>query len=315
MLDARKLRLLREVQARGTIAAVAQALSFSASAVSQQLAQLEREVGTSLLERAGRGVRLTSAGELLARHSEIVVMQLERAASELEAIKHDVSGFLRVATFQTAARALVPFAVAILSEQHPGLRVDVVEEDPVDSLPALAIGDFDFVIGHDYAEVPQTRPANIDFEELLSDRMLLALPVNHELADQTRPISLSSLAGERWAVGLAGTSYEQVVVRACRARGSFDPDIRYHSNDFGTLLAFVAARQAVALVPALASATSDPRIRLLELGKEPIRRSIFTATRNGSSRRPGVVALRRALRRSVERLDGSDSEAVSDAVL
>jgi DNA-binding transcriptional LysR family regulator len=302
MLDARKLRVLVELQARGTIAAVAEALAFSPSAVSQQLAQLEREVGASLLERAGRGVRLTSAGELLAGHTRIILTQLERAEAELESLQHDITGFLRVAAFQTAAIALVPPAVAMLAERHPGLRVEVVEADPVDSLPALAIGDYDFVVAHHYADVPQTRPANLDFEDLLEDRMLLALPAKHELAQSKSLTSFRALAEEHWAVGRAGTAYEQVVVRTCRSRGGFDPDIRYQSNDFGTLLAFVAAGQAVALVPGLASPASGPDVQLTDFREGPLSRTIVTAVRHGSAARPGVMALRAALRRRVQEL-------------
>src|SRR4051794_10596043 len=140
MLNLRRLRLLRELAARGTIGAVAEALSYSPSAVSQQLAQLERDAGVPLLERAGRNVRLTAAAQRLVTHTDALLARLEEAEADLQAAGEQITGTVRAATIQSAGLFLLAPALRGLAERHPALRVEVTDAEPEESLPALARG-------------------------------------------------------------------------------------------------------------------------------------------------------------------------------
>ena len=150
MLDVRRLRLLRELAHRGTIAAVAEALAFTPSAVSQQLSALEREAGLPLLERTGRRVVLTPAGRTLVRHAEAVLEQLERAAAELAHARHGLAGPLRIGSFSSAARTMVPAALLALAQRHPGLEPMLSEIDPADVADAIRAGELDVALIHEY---------------------------------------------------------------------------------------------------------------------------------------------------------------------
>jgi DNA-binding transcriptional LysR family regulator len=154
LIDLQRLRLLRELHRRGTITAVANALSFSPSAVSQQLATLEREAGARLLEPAGRRVRLTAQGELLVEHAKVLLEEMERTESALATSMTDMAGTLRVAAFQTALLSLIPSVLSRLAAEHPQLRVEVTEQEPDAAVSALAAGDFDLVLAEQYPGHP-----------------------------------------------------------------------------------------------------------------------------------------------------------------
>lgn len=176
MFDLHRLRLLRELKHRGTLAAVAAALSYAPSSVSQQLSQLEAEVGVPLLEPAGRRVRLTSQAEILVAHTEAVLERLERAEAEIATSLSDLTGTLRIASFQTAALALVPTALGLLRDLHPQLRVHVTHMEPERALPALLARDFDLVLAEENPGNPHPRPSELEQEDLLDDPLHLALP-------------------------------------------------------------------------------------------------------------------------------------------
>lgn len=176
MLDVRRLRLLRELARRGTIAAVAEALSFSPSAVSQQLSVLEREAGLPLLERTGRRVRLTPAGQNLVRHADAVLELLERADAELAEARGGLAGALRIGSFPTATRAIVPAALAALARRHPGLEPMVSETDPAAVAHALRAGDLDVALIHAYDFVPAPQEPGLAAEPLYREAMYLAAP-------------------------------------------------------------------------------------------------------------------------------------------
>src|ERR687885_1122936 len=223
MYDVRRLRLLRELAARGTVTAVAEALAYTPSAVSQQLAQLERDAGVSLLERAGRGVRLTEAGRRLAGHADAGIARLEAAEADLAGLSDDAAGLLRVACFQTAAVALVLPALEALVDRHPGVRGEVMEAEAEESLPGLRLGDHDVVVAEEYDHAPRRRDSALERSELCRDRMLVALPVGHPLAAREQ-VPLSELAGEPWVTAREGTAFGAMLVRACRSRGGFEPE-------------------------------------------------------------------------------------------
>ncbi|AWS45012.1 LysR family transcriptional regulator [Streptosporangium sp. 'caverna'] len=174
MLDIRRLRLLRELSRRGTITAVAEALAFTPSAVSQQLAVLEREAGVALLERTGRRVVLTAAGIALVGHAEAVLERLERASAELAAARTGLTGTIRIGAFPTATRAILPAAFATLAREHPGLEPMVDEIDPAEVAPRLRAGDLDVALVHEYDFVPAPPDLALDTEDLLEEPMYLA---------------------------------------------------------------------------------------------------------------------------------------------
>lgn len=178
MLDVRRLRLLRELSHRGTIAAVAEALAFTPSAVSQQLAALEREAGVALLARSGRRVTLTPAATALVTHADAVLERLERAEAELAALRGTVSGPLRIGTFPTAARAIVPAALAALAAAHPALDPTVREIDPAGVAAALRGGELDVALVLAYDFVPDPAEPGIHVERLYDEAMHLAVPSN-----------------------------------------------------------------------------------------------------------------------------------------
>jgi DNA-binding transcriptional LysR family regulator len=301
MLDVRRLRLLRELSARGTIAAVAEALSYSPSAVSQQLSLLEREAGVPLLERGPRSVRLTAAAMALVAHAEVVLARVEEAEAELEAMAEQVSGTVRVATIQSAGLYLLAPVVRRLAGEHPALRVEVSEIEPEVSLRALALGGVDLVLGDEYPFLPWPRDPRLDVEPLLKERFRLILPREHPLAESNEPVSLAALRDEPWAAGRADSHFGELTVRTCRSLGGFEPDVRHRSNDLLMLLALVASGQAVTLLPELVRAEREPGAAVCELA-ERVTRTVFGAIRHGSARRPAFLALRSALRETAARL-------------
>jgi DNA-binding transcriptional LysR family regulator len=297
MLDLRRLRLLRELAARETIGAVAEALSYSPSAVSQQLAQLEKEAGVKLLERAGRNVRLTAAAQTLVVHADALLARLEEAESDLEATAEQLTGTVRVATFQSAGLYLLAPALKRLAAIHPALRVEVSDAEPETTLPSLALGALDLALGDEYPFLPRPPDPRLDVEPLLREQFRIMLPAGHPLArDSAGPVALAALREEPWAVGKADSHYGELAVRACRAMGGYEPDVRHRSNDLMMLLALVANGQAVTLLPDLVGAEREPAVAVRDIAEGELARTVFSAIRRGSSRRPALMALRTALR-------------------
>ncbi|MFB4276357.1 LysR family transcriptional regulator [Nonomuraea sp. MTCD27] len=287
MLDPRKLHLLRELARRGTIAAVAEAVTFTPSAVSQQLSALEREAGVPLLERTGRTVALTPAGQLLVEHAQAVLEQLERASAALAAARGGPSGPLRIGAFPTAARVLLPPALAGLTGAHPGLRPMVSEIDPADVSAALGAGELDVALVHEYDFVPPVTDASVETEPLFSEPIYLT----------DRP-SVAAARDDAWITNKPGTLCHTMAVRACQAAG-FEPLVRHHIDDFDTVLAFAAAGQGVALVPHLAATSPPGGVRLTRL---PLSRRTLAAFRKGNGEHPAIRAAVAAFRTAVPHL-------------
>jgi DNA-binding transcriptional LysR family regulator len=295
MLDLRRLRLLRELAYRETIGAVAAALSYSPSAVSQQLAQLEKEAGVKLLERAGRNVRLTAAAQTLVTHAEALLERVEAAEADLAATAGQVTGTVRIATFQSAGLFLLAPALKRLARRHPALRAEVEDAESETTLPSLALGALDLVLGDEYPFVPRRPDERLDVEELLHEQFRIVLPADHPLARGSGPVPLAELREETWAAGKENGDYAELTVRACRTWGGFEPEIRHRSNDLMILLALVAAGQAVTLLPDLVHAERDPAVAVRDIAEGRLRRTVFSAIRRGSTRRPALIALRAAL--------------------
>jgi DNA-binding transcriptional LysR family regulator len=270
MLDLRRLRLLYELHARGTIAAVADALQFTPSAVSQQLAVLEREAGVPLLEPSGRSVRLTDAALVLVRHAGPLLERAELAQAELAAAAGRVAGRGRIASFQSTALKLAVPAMQALAREAPALRCELVEAEPEESLPALALGDVDLVLADEWQHQPLPRPEGVAREDLHLDPVRLVLPEKH-------PAAL----------------------------GGFNPDLRHRTNDSVTSLALVAGGRAVTLLPELVGIEAHPGVAVRDPAEGSLHRTIFMASRAADAERPSVRALRSAVRAAAAELGWS----------
>jgi DNA-binding transcriptional LysR family regulator len=304
MLNPRRLAVLREFAAQGTIAGAAEALAFTPSAVSQQLSQLQREAGVELLRKRGRRLELTDAGRtlverageqlagrtLVERAGELLA-RVEEVEAELAAQAGEVRGTVRVAAFQTAAAALAMPALEALAGAHPDLRVELVEAEAEESLPLLARGALDVVIAEEYEHAPRPRLPQLRRDYLEPDEMLLALP--HEASDG--PMALADLADSTWATARAGTAYADMFDRLCRSVGGFEPDVRHRVNDLRLLLALVAAGRAAAVVPALGRPEG---VTVRPIAEGSFSRALFVATRAADRTRPSTAAVVAAIARS-----------------
>ena len=303
MLDLRRLRLLRELSERGTIASVADALQFTPSAVSQQLAMLEREAGVQLLERAGRGVRLTDAALVLVGHAEALLERAAVAEADLAAAAGTVAGRGRIAGFQSVLLGVALPAIEALARDAPRLRCEVFEAEPEQALPGLALGDLDLVLGDEWQHQPVRFPDGIDRHDLFRDEVHVLLPAGHPAARRhPDAVPIAELAGEAWASAHAGLAWEELTQRTCRDLGGFNPDIRHRTNDATVSLALVARGLAVTLLPTLPLPEEHPGIALRTIAERPVFRQIFAATRAADAARPSTRALLAAVRDAVAAL-------------
>jgi DNA-binding transcriptional LysR family regulator len=291
MLDLHRLRLLREVHVRGTLHAAAAALGYSTSAVSQQLAVLEREVGAPLLERVGRRVRLTDAGQVLVRHAHLLLEGVEAAEAEVAAVAAGrLTGTVRIAAFQSAFLRIVAPTIRALADQHPGIRVEATEAEVEHAAPALRLNQLDVLVGDEYEGQP--RDIHPEFERLtvLRERINLVLPADHPSAEGT---GLTELADLPWAACQPGTGHYEMHLRACREIGRFEPDVRYTSDDFTILLELVRTTGAGALLPDLVVGFDAPGVVVRPIGARGVGREVFLLTRR--NRTPAVEAVARLL--------------------
>ncbi|AWB89268.1 LysR family transcriptional regulator [Salinibacterium hongtaonis] len=294
MLDLRRLRLLRELQIRGTLSGVAAALNQSPSSVSQQLAQLEREVGVALLRKSGRRVVLTAQAELLVEHVSAVLERLELAESELSASFSTATGTVRLAVFQSAALALLPHALSILAREHPSLRVEVTQREPESALYDTWASDFDLVVAEQYPGHAAPHHQGLDRVHLTGDRISLAVARGSTIT------SLANAARTPWVMEPRGAASRHWAEQACRQAG-FEPDVRFETADLQAHIRFVESGNAVALLPDLVWTARDITATLIPLAGDP-RRTIFTAVRRATVRSPGVIACRGALQRTAAQL-------------
>lgn len=291
-LDVRRLRILREVALRGTVTAAAGSLGFTPSAVSQQLSALERESGVTLLERAGRRVRLTDAGQVLVERIEPVMAALEEAQAALEQSRDSLAGELRIAAAGSIARTLVIPVVAKIATARPALRVTVLEAETGDSMRELRLGHLDVVVAHEYSgsegRPPPDGTARVD---LFTEDMCVAAPAGQYAA----PVDLATLAGAVWAAEPPLSTCGRATRAACRAAG-FGPDIRYVSSEPGVLLSAVRCAGAVALLPRLALEGPPPGVDVLPLAGAGVCRLVYAAHRPGSASRPGIALVLASLK-------------------
>ena len=290
MLDVRRLRVLHAVSAYGSVTAAAAALGYSAPAVSQQLAALEREVGMRLTERAGRGVELTPAAHILVGHTDALLARLDVAEADLATLRDQIAGRVTLAAFPSAATSLVPAAWAALAGSAPQVRLDLTEMEPEESLPAVLRGETDVAVAHEYDLLPRPLDPLFERRELLDDPVVLAIPADYP-ADG--PVPLAELAGQPFLAPRQATSCAEMIQRAC-ARAGFVPRVVARASDFQVLLSLVAAGAGVTLVPGLAARWLPPRVRLVPPA-DPVTRRVFTVSRRGGDRKPAVRVVLDAL--------------------
>jgi len=301
VLDVHRLRLLRELDRRGTLAAVARALNYSPSAISQQLSQLEAEAGVTLLEPAGRGVRLTSQARILVGHTEAILERLEEAEAELQASLKEVSGTIRVASFQSVLIALAPSVLTKLAQRHPALRIEITHQEAGPAFAGLLAHEFDIVLGEEYPGVARPPVPGARTQLLANDELFLVLP-DHGPYAVDRPadaaVRLADLAHVPWILDPADTAPGQWARDACREAG-FEPDVRYAGSDLLLQIHLAETGHAAAVVPGLLlSAVPPPAARVQPVPGRPHRR-LTTGVRAGAGRAPAVRAFRAALRESI----------------
>lgn len=284
MYDLHRLRLLRELSLRGTLAAVADALGYSPSAISHQLSLLEREVGAELLEPVGRRVRLTATAHDLVAHTEIIIRELELAEATVAASRAEVSGIVRIATFQTVAHAIVPTVLEHLHATHPLLDVTFSHVNAERAIPGLIAREFDVVLSERYPGQPPRPRAGVDTEVLLSDPLNIAVPTSWKAE------ALEELAQAAWVMEPEGTDARGWSTMLCRNAG-FEPRVTYQSSDVYLHAALISRGLAVGVLPALVTA-SQHGMFLLPTG---VHRAIELSLRTGSRAAPGINAVRDAL--------------------
>jgi DNA-binding transcriptional LysR family regulator len=292
MLEPRRLRLLRELAMRGTIAATAQACGYTPSGVSQQLALLEREVRMPLLVREGRRVALTEAARVLVGHAERVLAELEAAEAALAGLAGSVAGTVRLAAFPTAAAAFVPAAIARCRSEHPDLRVLLEEQETDEAVAAVRSGALDLALVYEYALLARLAEPGVDVEPLLTEPLLAALPAGRAAPD---PLPLSALRDEAWIAPHSDTALRTVLDRACGLAG-FAPAVDYASDDYTVIVALVAAGLGVSLLPRLAAGSLSIDVQLRPVVEPALTRTVSIVTRAGGREQPAVAALAGCLR-------------------
>jgi len=289
MLDVKRLRVLREVAARGSFSGAAESLSYTQSAISQQIAALEREAGTILVERSARGVRLTEAGTALVRHAEAILARLDAAERELEAIAGLRGGRLRMVAFLSAAASLMPLAIAEFRRRYPAVELSLEPREPPEGMDCLKAGECDVALGLESSFHPVVDEA-IEKTMLLDDPMFLVLPCDHRLARKP-DLRLADLADESWLQGDTATCPDtMILLRAANAAG-FEPRIAFQSNDYTAIQGFIAAGVGVGLIPDLALASVRDDIVIRDIGDQAPSRRIYAASLAGSYRAPATAAM------------------------
>jgi len=291
VLDLRRLSLLRDVHRRGTLHAVARALSYSPSTISQQLALLEREAGVPLLERSGRRVRLTPQGEFLVAGASALLDDMERLEADLATAGAHVSGTVRLAVFQSAALGIVPRALSLAAEEYPQLRLEITQREPESALDEVWARDFDLVIAEEYPAHSAPRRRDLDRVLLGSDAVRLGVSPTSALK------ILTDAATSAWVMEPRGTASRHWAEQACRLAG-FEPDVRFETADLQAHIRLIEAGHAVALLPDLVWAGRPPTVTVLSLANNP-HRTLFTAVRVASAERPAIIAVRELLARAL----------------
>jgi DNA-binding transcriptional LysR family regulator len=288
MLNVARLKILKEVAHRGSLSSAADALSYTQSAVSQQIATLESEAGMTLLERHARGVSLTAAGQTLLGHAEGILAQLDAAEAALSTIAGLGGGRLRMASFPTAGATLMPLAIATFRESYPDVELTLAEGEPEQIVPRLHAGELDLALLFEFVE-QSPLPAPITRTDLFEDPLYLALPSDHRLAGK-HTLRLEDLAAEAWVQTSRSSPCAQHVVRCAHAAG-FEPNVAFESDDYQTVQGLVAAGVGVALIPELALSVVREDVAIRALAPQPPVRKVLAATPASARLVPAAPAM------------------------
>ncbi|MFE9453000.1 LysR family transcriptional regulator [Streptomyces sp. NPDC006739] len=298
MLNLERLRTLDALARHGSVSGAAEALHVTTSAVSQQLAKLEREAGQQLLAKNGRGVRLTDAGRLLSEHAARILSQVELAQSDLEAHRGQVVGELRLSAFPTAARGLFPTALAALRGRHPALRVRSCELEPENGVAGVVRGDLDLAVVLDWYNKPMPVPDGLVKAPLLDDPAEVAVPAAHRLADRDE-VDLGEFAEDEWITWGEGEFCHEWLMFTLRSRG-VEPIVGHRAAETHTQLGLVAAGLGVCIVPLLGRHPVPPGVVTVPL-RQRVRRHVYVVWRADADRRPSIRAAVEALREAAEK--------------
>lgn len=301
MFDLTRLRVLHAVAGHGSLAAAAQALHLTPSAVSQQMAKLEREAGCTLAERQGRRLRLTDEGRVLATHADRILAAVAAASADLDERRGRVLGTVTIGAFATAARGLVPAVLRACGPRYPDLRIHLREAEPYQSLTRVASGDLDVAVVQDWMNLPVAVPPRLSSADIGLDYADIALPPGHGLATRSS-ITLLDLATEPWIASTVGTICHDWLTTTFR-RAGHEPAIAHQAAEFPTQLALVAAGLGVAVIPRLAADSVPEGVSLVPV--EPaLHRRLFAVWREEADRRPAIRAVVDALKDSFAELTG-----------
>jgi DNA-binding transcriptional LysR family regulator len=287
--------VLHAVHTAGSVVGAAQALHVTTSAVSQQMARLEREVGQRLTERHGRGIRLTEAGELLAREAGALLAHAEQVEARLAGHRGAVTGTLSIAAFATAARGLLPSALHDLRSRYPDLSLSLSEQEPHQAIPALSRGDVDIAVVQEWPDTALAIPPSLARRDLLEDSLDVALPAGHPLAGRDS-VAIKEVADDDWISWSTGQICHDWLVRTLRAHGA-RPRILHTASEHSTQLALVAAGLGAAVIPRLGREPAPASVRFVPIDPSPIRR-IYALWRASTAPRPAISATLDALQRS-----------------
>jgi molybdate transport repressor ModE-like protein len=304
MLSLDRLKVLGAVARHGSVTRAAAALHLSTSAVSQQISKLEHETGQRMLERQGRGVRLTPAGELLVSHAEPILALLERAEADLEGHRGAVAGHLTLAAFATAARGLAPAALRALHREHSELVVELHELEPDDAIDRVGRGDVDVAVVQDWANAPLALPDRLRRAPLLDDVVDIALDAEHPLASR-KSVEFDEIADEPWISWTSGFVCHDWLVHTMRTRG-FEPRIAHQASEHQTQLALVAAGLGVAVVPRLGREPLPDGVVFVPV-RPTFVRHVYAIWRENSARRLAINATVGALEAAVRTPHLSDA--------
>ncbi|GGS97338.1 LysR family transcriptional regulator [Streptomyces chromofuscus] len=299
MLSLDRLRTLDALARHGSVSGAAEALHITTSAVSQQLAKLEREVSQQLLAKNGRGVRLTDAGRLLAEHAARILSQVALAQSDLEAQRGQVAGELRLSAFPTAARGLFPTALATLRAAHPGLRLRTCELEPERCIQGVVRGDLDLAVVLDWYNKPMALPDGLVKASILDDPADVAMPAGHPLAGRDE-VDLGEFAEDEWITWGQGEFCHEWLMFTLRSRG-VEPIVSHRAPETHTQLALVAAGLGVCIAPLLGRHPIPAGVVTVPL-KQRVRRHVYVVWRADADRRPSIRAAVAALRAAGERV-------------
>lgn len=293
-LSLHRLRMLREVARHDGVTAAARALHYSPSGVSQQLAALEGEVGAPILERIGRGVRLTEIGRVLLEHAEILLDAERNAQAAVERAREDLAVELTVGVYSTVAASLIPTVLGDLATHHPRIRLKTREADPEDAVTDLRHGHLDLAFLVDYPEDAEPWPANLTVIPIGLDQLHLVAPTGQF---EENPIQLASLAAHDWVISGPHTYFGRAVRAACH-RAGFELRITHQVDEQATALAMVAAGLGITLMSDLGRAFLPPNVDVLDL-HQPIHRNLLIAHHTNAGHRPATPVVLDSIKRAV----------------